>query len=150
MVRTRAFVPVQQMAVVLVLLLACGLVAGLASASAEPARHIPTGAGPAIYQERCASCHGVNGKGDGPVAAALAVPPSDLTTIARRAGGAFPAVRVAQMITYGSNVPAHGTQTMPVWGKVFSTEAGRGRRGALHSRRAVMQLMRYLAGIQQD
>ena len=76
--------------------------------------------------------------------------PTDLTTIASGAGGAFPAERIARMITYGSNVPAHGTQTMPVWGNVFSTEAGRGRRGALHSRRAVMQLMRYLASIQLD
>ena len=149
MVRTRAFVPVQQVAFILVRLVAFGLVAGLASASAEPVRHFPTGAGPAIYQEHCASCHGVNGKGDGPVAAALTVPASDLTTIARRAGGAFPAERVARMVTYGGNVPAHGTQTMPVWGKVFSTEAGGGRRGAQRSRRAVMQLMRYLASIQQ-
>jgi hypothetical protein len=108
MVRTRAFVPLQQMAFVLVPLLACGLVAGLASANAESARHFPNRARPAIYEERCASCHGVNGKGDGPVAAALTVPPPDLTTIARRTGGAFPADRVAQMITYGGNVLAHG------------------------------------------
>jgi len=37
-----------------------------------------------------------------------------------------------------------------VWGKIFSVEAGRGDRGAQHSRRAVVQLVRYLANIQQD
>jgi mono/diheme cytochrome c family protein len=148
MVKTRAFVPLQRVAFVLVPL--CGVLGYLVSADAEPARQFPTSAGVAIYQERCASCHGVNGKGDGPVAAALTVSPPDLTTIARRAGGAFPAGRVAQVITYGGNMPAHGSQTMPVWGKIFSVEAGRGDRGAQHSRRAVVQLVRYLANIQQD
>ena len=148
MVKTRTFVPLPRVAFSLMPLSACGLFA--VSASAEPARQFPTPAGPAIYQERCASCHGVNGKGDGPVAAALKVSPPDLTTIARRAGGAFPAGQVAQVITYGGNMSAHGSQSMPVWGKIFSTEAGRGERGALHSRRTVVQLMRYLASIQQD
>jgi mono/diheme cytochrome c family protein len=149
MVKTRTFVPLPRVASILMPLSAFGLFAAV-SASAEPASQFPTPAGPAIYQERCASCHGVNGKGDGPVAAALKVSPPDLTTIARRAGGAFPAGQVAQVITYGGNMSAHGSQSMPVWGKIFSTEAGRGERGALHSRRAVVQLMRYLASIQQN
>lgn len=43
--------------------------------------------GPAFY---CASCHGVDAKGEGPVAKSLNVKPSDLTRIAARSGGKFP------------------------------------------------------------
>lgn len=33
--------------------------------------------GAAIYRERCAACHGITGRGDGPAAAALSPPPRD-------------------------------------------------------------------------
>ena len=39
---------------------------------------------------------------------------------------------------------------MPVWGKIFSVEGGRGERGALHSRRTLLQLKRYLESIQRN
>lgn len=120
------------------------------SVSAEPAQPIPKSVGAAIYLERCASCHGGSGKGDGPAASALKVAPPDLTTITRRAGGTFPAPHIVRVITLGGSVAAaHGNQEMPVWGKIFSVEAGRGGRGAVHSRRAVVQLKRYLESIQQ-
>jgi putative copper resistance protein D len=35
--------------------------------------------GATLYRQHCASCHGARGYGDGPVAAALPVPPPDLT-----------------------------------------------------------------------
>lgn len=35
-------------------------------------------AGQALYEERCSSCHGPEGKGDGPAAAALDPKPADL------------------------------------------------------------------------
>lgn len=37
--------------------------------------------GAALYAAHCASCHGLNGKGDGPAAASLPVKPADLTAI---------------------------------------------------------------------
>jgi mono/diheme cytochrome c family protein len=36
-------------------------------------------AGKALFEANCASCHGVSGKGDGPVGAALNPPPRDFT-----------------------------------------------------------------------
>ena len=33
--------------------------------------------GKQLYQEKCTICHGLNGKGDGPAAAAFSKPPSD-------------------------------------------------------------------------
>lgn len=38
--------------------------------------------GKAIYDERCAFCHGATGKGDGPASAALSPPPRDFTRAA--------------------------------------------------------------------
>ena len=80
----------------------------------------PSGA--ALYARHCAACHGAEGRGDGPVAPALARAPSDLTTLARRHGGRFDAQRVAAVIDGRSPVVEHGTRDMPVWGVVFEEE----------------------------
>lgn len=119
-----------------------------AIALAEPLADTSHSSGDELFREHCASCHGTNATGNGPMADAQKVPPADLTGISRRAGGIFPAARVVEIITFGGNVSAHGTQTMPVWGKVFSNEGGRGKRGAAASRRAVVALKRYLETIQ--
>jgi mono/diheme cytochrome c family protein len=105
--------------------------------------------GKLIYAVRCASCHGIQGTGDGPAAPGMRVAPPDLTKISERAGGAFPSPRIIEVIMYGGNIAAHGSETMPVWGRVFSDEGGRGRAGGLHSRRAVLALKRYLETIQK-
>jgi mono/diheme cytochrome c family protein len=70
------------------------------------------------YKAYCAACHGVSGKGDGPAATALKVPPTDLTRLAANAGGKFPTMHVETMIRNADN-PAHGSKDMPVWGPVF-------------------------------
>ena len=77
--------------------------------------------GPALYQAYCASCHGVDGTGGGPMAKSLKVAPTDLTRIAARSGGMFPLAGVSQIITGEKAVPGgHGTREMPVWGPIFS------------------------------
>lgn len=78
--------------------------------------------GQALYLRHCASCHGVSGNGDGPVAASLQTRPADLTTIARRSGGRFDEVRVMRVIDGRRVVAGHGTREMPVWGAVFAEE----------------------------
>jgi mono/diheme cytochrome c family protein len=72
-----------------------------------------------LYLAYCASCHGMDGKGNGPVAPALNTPPADLTTIAQRNGGIFPLERVRKIISGDQIVSAHGSHEMPVWGPVF-------------------------------
>jgi mono/diheme cytochrome c family protein len=74
--------------------------------------------GEANYKAYCAACHGVSGKGDGPAATALKVPPTDLTRLAANAGGTFPSMHVQTMIRNADN-PAHGSKDMPIWGPVF-------------------------------
>ena len=151
MVSNRKFMRLKQRVFVLLRFIVSALVVSThpASVSAKPSRHFQKLEGSAIYLGHCASCHGVVGKGDGPVAPTLKVLPPDLTTITLRAGGKFPSARVARIITYGENISAHGSQAMPLWGAMFTTVGGSGRRGALYSRRAVIQLKRYLESIQQ-
>lgn len=108
---------------------------------------VPTG--PNLYRAHCSQCHGPDGTGNGPMAKLLTVHPADLTVIAKNNGGTFPAERVAEIIRYGGNIPGHGEEKMPLWGKVFSLEGGNGKIGAAFSRRAVIELKSYLELIQR-
>jgi mono/diheme cytochrome c family protein len=71
-----------------------------------------------MYSQYCAVCHGADGKGNGPAAAALKSPPNDLTQLAKKNGGAFPEMQVLRTITSG-DVVAHGSKDMPIWGNVL-------------------------------
>lgn len=72
-----------------------------------------------MYQSFCASCHGVGGEGDGPVAPLIKIHVPDLTRIARRDGGEFPTEDVRRTIDGRFDRPAHGPRDMPVWGWQF-------------------------------
>jgi mono/diheme cytochrome c family protein len=61
------------------------------------------------YRRHCASCHGPNGKGDGPVVAALKKKPADLTQITKGHAGKFPEDWVQNYIDGTDMIPAHGT-----------------------------------------
>jgi len=108
------------------------------------------------YEASCAVCHGQTGRGEGPMRAFLVVPPADLTTLARRNGGIFPAERVARTIDGRVTIGSHGTREMPVWGQVFleqeraQTTEGRRRVGPewrVHAR--ILALVDYLARLQE-
>jgi mono/diheme cytochrome c family protein len=86
---------------------------------ASPSPVIESMYGPDLYRHYCATCHGREGKGDGPARSSLKVPPSDLTVLARRQKGVFPASTVETIIRGGTTVAAHGSVEMPVWGPIF-------------------------------
>ena len=72
------------------------------------------------FNSYCSPCHGRDGTGSGPVAPALKTKPADLTRLAQRAGGTFPSTRVTAFVTNGgTNIVAHGSSDMPVWGPTF-------------------------------
>jgi mono/diheme cytochrome c family protein len=68
----------------------------------------------------CATCHGRDAKGTGPVAVALKARPADLTTLTRRNAGTFPRTEVISYVNgTGRVLPTHGPGDMPVWGPIF-------------------------------
>ena len=137
------------------LLLACG--AALVVASAAAAGQQSTGdksfslLSPSMYgvdnfRDYCSPCHGRDGTGRGPVAAALKTPPSDLTQLAAKNNGVFPRGRVRDYITNGSgDIAAHGSSTMPVWGPTFRALDGSDRSVAVR----IANVVEYLSTIQK-
>jgi mono/diheme cytochrome c family protein len=75
--------------------------------------------GPDLYRAYCASCHGKDGKGDGPVAPTLKATVPDLTVNAKRNGGKVPVGRVQRIIMGEGMIASHGSREMPVWGPIF-------------------------------
>jgi mono/diheme cytochrome c family protein len=84
-----------------------------------PVAVVSPAAGPEMFKQYCAACHGMDAKGHGPAAAALKVPAPDLTLLAKNNRGKFPGKRVLAAIRGDVNVPAHGSKDMPVWGNLF-------------------------------
>ena len=111
--------------VVLVGALVAGIGAALRTSAQTPAPATPplvvrSIAGQDLFAFYCATCHGRDARGNGPVAAVLKIPPPDLTTLARRRDGTFPRQQVEMFVTSGGPaLPAHGSSDMPVWGPVF-------------------------------
>ena len=76
--------------------------------------------GKSEFQSSCASCHGKDAKGKGPVSDQLKIPPPDLTTLTRNNNGVFPANAVYETIYGLKTISAHGNLEMPIWGYRFN------------------------------
>jgi mono/diheme cytochrome c family protein len=74
------------------------------------------------FQKNCAACHGMSGKGDGPLLEFLKETPPDLTLISKRHGGVYPVKKVYEWIRDPQKIRAHGTEEMPIWGDRYSQE----------------------------
>jgi mono/diheme cytochrome c family protein len=72
-----------------------------------------------LYIDSCAACHGVDGKGNGPMFNQLTRQPKDLTVLSQENGGSFPETVVYQIIDGRRINLSHGSREMPVWGKRF-------------------------------
>jgi mono/diheme cytochrome c family protein len=104
--------------------------------------------GAELFERFCGACHGSEARGDGPVAKSLATPVPDLTRIAERHGGEFPAEAIRETIDGRSPVLAHGTRTMPVWGYEFWVEEGADITAERDARELIRRLVAYLESIQ--
>jgi len=71
-----------------------------------------------MFKGYCAPCHGSDGKGTGPAAAALKKAPADLTALTRKNNGKFPELEVSNTIR-GEGGMSHGSRDMPMWGDLF-------------------------------
>ncbi len=101
--------------------------------------------GKEMFVSYCASCHGKDAKGNGPAAASLKSLPADLTTLAKRNGGKYPADKVTTILRGQANLVPHGDQEMPVWGPVFWRMSG-GHEELVQER--IANLNRYLESLQ--
>lgn len=128
-------------------------VAGLALAASgaravdeEPAYSALNGS--ITYRTYCSNCHGAEGRGDGYLANALRTAPADLTRIAARNGGDFPAERVREFIDGRQAVKTHGRREMPIWGDIFLWPEGDSEERREHVERKIGELVEYLRTIQ--
>jgi len=110
-----------------------------------PISNIPSNAGSEMYTSYCAVCHGKDGKGNGPAASAMKTSPTDLTTLAQKSGGKYPASHVAAVIRGQAMTPSHGSQDMPVWGPLFSS-ISQGHDSQVQQR--IANLVAYIEGLQ--
>lgn len=99
------------------------------------------------YQKYCASCHGSEGRGDGPVAQAMKAMPADITLLSMNNGGQYPADKVREIIDGRADVKSHGPRAMPVWGEeLYVSAEGVGQRQA---RDRIDALTEYLLHMQK-
>jgi mono/diheme cytochrome c family protein len=126
----------------------------MASAQDQPKKeikHVPIkqtspASGPEMYKTYCAVCHGTDGKGNGPAASALKVSPTDLTMLAVKNGGKYPALKVSAIIRGEEVLAAHGTKDMPIWGDLFWTMSG-GHEAEVQQR--IANLNKYMESLQK-
>jgi mono/diheme cytochrome c family protein len=107
-------------------------------------KQAPAVSGEYIFKWYCAACHGKNGKGNGPAASELKVPPPDLTALSKRNKGKFPANYITQVLVNGPKPSAHGTADMPTWGPLFEELNVKGKVTVETNR-----VIEYLKSIQQ-
>ncbi len=128
-------------------LIGCGMLGAVGSAVAQE-EEPPAASGRALYLQYCSACHGMEGKGDGPVAQALKEKPADLTQLAATRGGVFPRPALQRIIDGRDVAVAHGTREMPVWGQRFGEALPPGTAAETVRRGTTQLLVDYLATIQ--
>jgi hypothetical protein len=105
--------------------------------------------GEATYYRFCASCHGEQARGDGPVSAVIEITVPDLTLIRRRSGDNFPEETLRRIIDGRDAVIYHGTRYMPVWGYEFWVEEGADKEAEERVVTIIDNLIGYIVSIQR-
>lgn len=105
--------------------------------------------GAILFQLHCASCHGDDARGNGPVAEFINVKVPDLTQISAAHGGQFPDEEVFRIIDGQAEIRAHGTRHMPVWGYEFFGQQGDDERAHGEATEKVKALVSYVRKLQR-
>jgi mono/diheme cytochrome c family protein len=97
----------------------------------------------------CASCHGKEGRGNGPVSPYLKIKVPDLTVLQKNNKGIYPMGKIMSAIDGSRVVRAHGDREMPVWGEIFRKEAEAAKYTELTSLLKTKMIAEYLATLQR-
>ena len=108
--------------------------------------------GAEVYHQHCATCHGVEATGHGPMAGVLVIKPKDLTALKAESGGVFPTERVVRRIDGRDPLVSHGSP-MPVYGYFFEgndtsikTAAGQ----PILTSKPIADLVAFMESVQHD
>lgn len=141
--------------------LAVALMIGASGAGAEPpaprggepaqgAGNLLSSLGEQSFARYCASCHGLDGHGNGPAAFSLRTAPPDLTRIAARRAGVFPAGEIAAIVDGRFELAPHGSREMPIWGRRLAEPIAEDTHGEEVARGRIDLLVDYLESIQVE
>lgn len=106
--------------------------------------------GKRLFQENCANCHGVYADGSGPAAVDIGLPIPDLRYLTESNAGIFPEQLIFQIIDGQTDIEAHFSRRMPVWGYEFSLQEPDNGKADQRVRRKIQALTDYLRSIQQE
>lgn len=105
-------------------------------------------AGKVPYRQYCATCHGLEGKGNGPMAKLLKVKPANLTQLRVKHDDFFPFWDVYRAVDGRKDIWGHGPRDMPIWGTVFKQEAGGDPAADLQTYARMLEIVYYIESLQ--
>lgn len=110
--------------------------------------------GESEFKSHCAGCHGLDGQGNGPFVEFLKKKPPSLTTLARDNQRVFPFQQVYDVIDGTSQISAHGSSDMPIWGNRYAMEiiTQYGEYATEHPKTVrcrILELVFYIANLQE-
>lgn len=125
-------------------------VASIAATSAVHAQAFDEYSGAETFDRFCASCHGAQGRGDGPVAPGLAIAVPDLSLLQERRGADYRDATLRKIIDGREVIIYHGTRYMPVWGYEFWVEEGADEAAEASVETIIENLIDYIESLQRE
>lgn len=106
--------------------------------------------GQSTYEQYCATCHGLDATGGGPLTEIMTTSVPDLTGLAAANDGQFPMLDVIHVIDGRTGLRSHGGP-MPVYGALFDEESPSGTQfgDVLYTRGKVLSIAYYLESLQK-
>lgn len=120
-------------------------------ALAEKAKDLTDIVGKKEFVTYCGSCHGSNGKGDGPIVHFLERKPPNLTQLSKNNNGHYPFERIWGVFDGSYVIAEHGSSVMPIWGHRFVQEGHQNNESDISTtaRAKALNIILYLQVIQE-